>query len=369
MYTLLMISLLGLTAPTGAEVVKTLKADDASYTFTRGVNISHWLSQNYGELTYAAPWFGKEDVVWIADQGFDHIRVPVDYRFWLNDDGSLNEEAIVPFDEASQWAHEQGLGVILDMHYLPGANFSGSIKNSLFTDDETADKAAAFWDKVAARYADEGPWLRFELLNEPVAEHNAQLNPLQAKLLEAVRKTNPTRVVYLTSNRWGSFRTVYDLDLPDDRNIALTLHFYEPFPFTHQSTSWTELKPPMEQVDFPGTVPDLSGYLPASHGWMRYSEGYIDAANSIDPRFEELALWHRENAPGLEIHIGEFGVFQTATPESIRNYCAAVVEASERHGFAWAVWDYRGGFAVRQSDGSPSAAMEGLALGVGMGPE
>ena len=55
-------------------------ATGRTYTFKKGVNISHWLSQNGPEQPYAAAWFDEEDVAWIAAQGFDHIRYPVDGR-------------------------------------------------------------------------------------------------------------------------------------------------------------------------------------------------------------------------------------------------------------------------------------------------
>ncbi|WOO41617.1 glycoside hydrolase family 5 protein [Rubellicoccus peritrichatus] len=333
------------------------------YTFQRGVNISHWLSQNHGDRTYAADWFTEEDVQWIANQGFDHIRIPIDPKYWMDGSGGLNEEAIVPFDQASEWAKQHGLGVILDMHYLPGANFHTK-ENSLFTDPELLEEVADFWSLIAERYASAGPWLRFELLNEPVAEENKQLNPVMARLLDAIRESNPTRVVYLTSNKWSSFNTIWDLRLPDDPNIALTLHFYEPFPFTHQRTEWTDLKPSMPQVDFPGIVPDLKDLLPAGHSWLSLTGQHINAENSVDPKFEELAKWAKKNAPNLEIHIGEFGAYNTATPESIQNYYAAVVEASERHGFGWAMWDYQGGFAIRGSNNLPTTAMKGIEEGI-----
>ena len=62
----------------------------AKFSFQRGVNVSHWLSQNFDERPYAATWFTEEDVAWIAQQGFDHIRIPVDGRLWRNADGSLD---------------------------------------------------------------------------------------------------------------------------------------------------------------------------------------------------------------------------------------------------------------------------------------
>jgi endoglucanase len=344
---------------TGCAGNKSSASDVSSYTFKRGVNISHWLSQNYGERTYAAPWFTQADVAWIADQGFDHIRVPIDSKHWMTSEGALIESAIEPFDRACEWAQAHNLGVILDVHYLPGASFS-TVENELFTNEALIVVAENFWAQLAERYADAGSWLRFELINEPVAERNAQLNPLLARLLAAVRATNPTRVVYFTSNKWGQFNTVTDLELPDDPNVALTVHFYKPFPFTHQRAAWTDFKPPMPQVDFPGIVPDITNLVPKGHPWALLSGTTINTEISVDPEFEKLAKWAKENAPDLEIHIGEFGVYEAASPQSIQNYVGAVVAASERHGFGWAIWDYCGGFAIRDSKGQPTAAMRGI---------
>ena len=337
----------------------------AGQTFKRGVNISHWLAQNRDDRPYGAAWFSEEDVKWIADAGFDHLRIPVDARLWMREDGSLNESVLEPFDKACAWAQRHTLGVILDMHTLPGANFSSKGRDStLFTDNSLMKQAVRFWGEVAAHYASAGPWLRFELINEPVAEKNAQLNRAQVRLLAAIRKTNPKRVVYLTSNQWSKIRTLPDLELPDDPNIALTVHFYDPFPFTHQRTDWTEYKPSMPQVDFPGVIPDLSELLPPGHSRLELSNQPISAERSVDPEFKILADWAKKNAPDLEVHIGEFGAYSSATSKSIHNYYAAVVTAAERHGFGWCAWDYQGGFAVRAPDGSATAAMHGIEEGI-----
>src|SRR5512146_1246280 len=97
-----------------------------------------------------------------------------------------------------------------------------------------------------------GPELRFELLNEPSAKENQQLNPFNTRMLSAIRESNPTRVVYITSNRYGSFDTTRDLDVPDDPNVAITLHYYLPFVFTHQRASWARFPADMPAVPFPG---------------------------------------------------------------------------------------------------------------------
>ncbi len=341
-------------------LVAAAQSTAGDFTFQRGVNISHWLSQNIPARPYAADWFDEEDVAWIAAQGFDHIRYPIDGRQWLQADGSLDEAKIAPFDHALAWNRAHGLGAILDMHFLPGASFApGHQDVQVFTDVALQEKVADLWRRVAQRFAKAGPELRFELLNEPVAKENQQLNPFNRRMLAAIRESNPTRVVYITSNVYGSFNTTKDLEVPADPNVAVTLHYYLPFIFTHQRASWARMPADMPLVPFPGTVPDLQDILPKDHFAYGSSGKELTVAN-VDADFAKVAAWAREHAPGHEIHIGEFGVYQPADADSKRNYISAVVHAAGSHGFGWAVWDYQGGFAVRDQDGNPTPILEGL---------
>ncbi len=333
------------------------------FTFRRGVNISHWLSQNTRHLPYGAKWFTAKDLVWIARHGFDHIRLPVDGRLLVRPDGSLDEARLRPVDEAIGWARAAGIGVILDMHFLPGADFNSNKQdNRVFTDMALQAKVADFWRRLARRYADQGPWLRFEILNEPVAAENSQLNTFNAHMLAAIRESNPTRVVYLTSNRWSSFRTVDDVVLPDDPNIAFTFHYYEPMVFTHQRASWAGFSKAMPPVDFPGRVPELppSAFLPGHPrpAWIHPGQNLTVAA--IDADFDRVAAWAKQHAKGREIYLGEFGVYEAAPRASAERWIAAVRTAAESHGWSWAVWDYNDSFGVRGRDGKPTAIYRGL---------
>jgi endoglucanase len=212
---------------------------------------------------------------------------------------------------------------------------------------------------VAKRFAREGDYLRFEILNEPVAPENQMLNAFNRVMLAAIRESNPKRVVYLTSNRWSAFSSVTDVALPDDPHIALTLHFYEPMIFTHQRANWVQCPPDMPLVKFPGAVPDLSALFPNDHYLKHATPANLTVAQ-IDEAFAKVAAWAKANAPHTEIHIGEFGVYAPADAASKRAYCAAVVHAAESRGWGWAVWDYQGGFAVRDQEGKPTPILEGL---------
>lgn len=353
---------LGLAAATVGAAAEGGSAASGAFTFKRGVNISHWLSQNFGARTYAAPWFGEADVAWIAAQGFDHVRLAVDVRSCLTRDGTLDDAKLKPVRDAIGWAKARRLGVVFDAHFLPGADFNsvGGDKR-VYTDPQLMETVAGVWRELARRFKDEGAWLRFEILNEPVADENRQLNPFLHQMLAAIRETNPTRVVYYTSNRWGSFHTVRDLELPDDPNVALTLHTYEPMPFTHQRASWAGFKETMPPVAFPGVVPDLTGHtLPHYKDGAKAGEKLT--IEQVKANFAEVDAWLKRQARSLEVYVGEFGVYRAADEDSQRRYISTIVTECETRGWSWAVWDYKGSFAVRHPDGSGTAILEGLLL-------
>jgi endoglucanase len=343
----------GLASPARAQ-------GEPTYSFKRGVNISHWLSQNGGKMSYGAPWFGEPDVEWISEQGFDHIRLPVDFRLCVGRDGSLNEARLKPIFDAIRWSSQRGLGIVLDAHFLPGADFNSVGGDSrAYTDPALQDTAAQSWRVMARRFASEGSYLRFEILNEPVAAENQQLNPFMAHMLAAIRESNPTRIVYVTSNKWSSFHTVGDVVLPNDPNIALTIHFYEPLIFTHQRASWVGLKNTLPPVTFPGTVPDLTGYtLPSYHSKFKAGEPITVA--QVDDTFAGVSAWLADHAPKIEVYVGEFGVYEPADAASKRRWIATVRTDAEKRGWGWAVWDYNDSFGVRRRDGSGTPVLEGL---------
>ena len=343
-----------------------LLASERPFTFMKGVNISHWLSQNGSTHAYGDPaWFNETDVAWIAAQGFDHIRLAVDVRLCLTPAGTLDEAKLKPVTDTINWSKVRGLGLVLDAHFLPGADFNsvGGDKR-VFTDPVLMEKVAGVWRDLAKRYAGEGDWLRFEILNEPVAEQNKQVNPFMHRMLAAIRESNPTRLVYVSGNRWSQFAAVPDVELPADRNIALTVHNYEPLVFTHQKAPWVGVDDKMDAVKFPGVVPDMTGHVKADrHSFGKAGDPLTVAQVQAD--FAKLAAWVQQHRPGLEIYLGEFGVYQVVDADSKRNWIYTLRHESEKRGWGWAVWDYKGGFAVRGRDGNGTPILDGLFKGPG----
>lgn len=309
-------------------------------TFRRGVNIAHWLSHNVPDsYEYAAPWFGEEDVAWIASQGFDHLRMRVASDQWINSNGDIDEAKIAPFDDVLRWAREHRLGVVLTMFSFPGYHSEPAGAEQApwpyRTDEETFADAEYAWWQVARRYAGEGAGLRFEILHRPDAPDAAEIVRFHRAMLGAIRATNPQRLVYLAGHDMQR-ESLADLPLAEfgDPNLALAFEFFEPLAFTFQ---FDESKPLRE---FPG-------------------EGDFALAE-LDRKIDAVGKWSKANAAGREIYVAAFGVYARAGDISARAFLAGARTAFERNGLAWAVYDYQSGCAVRGDDGKPTRNLEAL---------
>jgi hypothetical protein len=340
------------------------KRDGAKYSFKRGLNINHWLGDNldpklYANSLYGEPWFDAEDVGWIAAQGFDHLRIRVGGHYWIDKNGDLDSARLRHFDDALRWAKTNRLGVVLTMVSLPG--FKAHIRggeaptdvSSPFTDEATRGDAAYLWWLVARRYADTGEQLRFEVLNGPDATDTEQMRSFNREMLAAIRRTNPTRMVYLTT-RDMSIDSVADVELPDPYT-AFAVQFWEPELFTFQ------INERIPRLTFPGRVPELKDLLDAGDPALQYANTEMDVA-TLDARIAAFAARIGGLSKSHEIYIADWGVLQSADDDSAGRYIAAARAAFERHGLSWAIYDYHSGCAVRGAGGKATRILRALAL-------
>lgn len=340
--------------PSNKKVIKSM------ISFKRGISIGHWLAKFDDTIGYGGDWFGEQDIRWIAQQGFDHIRYPVDGRLWLKNDGSLDEAKIAIFEHALQLTKANGMAVVLDMHFLPAGSYDKNEQAPrLFTDSVERKKAADFLTKVSQRFIGEGAALRIELINEPMAPSNQHLNQLNSELIAAVRSLDKNRVLYITSNLSSTFETLADVHIPQDPNVALLLHYDEPSVFTHQRTSWKNYPDQMPAIHFPGQVPDLSPYLAKDHYAYKTSNTELTEKAIFDD-FAKAQSWIQQHAPGKEIYLGAFGVYQKAPEESRRQYLKTVRSAAEKYSWGWCVWDYKSSFGMRLENNTSTDALKGL---------
>lgn len=279
-------------------------------------------------------WMTRKDVyTGLVAKGFDHVRLPVDFRDYSSYNSStgvatLKEETTttgywwnkteVPgfstFDTVINNAIDAGLYIVLDFHgwfYIDP------------TDAASTNQFVALWKAVAERYKDYPNKLVFELANEPKdnSHYTAVCNMQKAAIAE-IRKTNPTRLILFdpgdASQPWVLTRSANhsEVSLPSgDNNIAVVAHCYNPGYFTHQGESWSS-----------GSSTTNVPFSAAYRGTLNWD-------------LDQCRLYME--GTGNKLVINEFNVSQKlADLGDITEYLSIVTRFCEANRIPWAPWIY-----------------------------
>ena len=320
-------------------------AYQAARLFRRGANLGNYLEappgQNWG-VTVSAGEFAI-----MHAEGFDHVRVPVGWQHYAGPapDFALSPEIFGRVDFVVTNALKNHLAVMINIHHF----------DELDTNPAAAtDEFLKIWEQIALHYRAFPARLAFELDNEPHAKATtAVINPIYARAIAEIRRTNPHRTIFVEPGNWGGIEELKDLVLPPDDNVIVSVHCYEPFYFTHQGATWAGADTKVTGIRFPGPpatplVPDPSLKLnPWVTNWIaRYNTLPTDKNPSSPIAFAgkiKLArAWSDDY--GRPVHFGEFGCFTTADPVSRANFYAAFRRACEADNLGWAIWDWSAGF-------------------------
>ena len=167
----------------------------------RGTNISHWLSQSTARGIERKRYFTRNDMTRISDWGFDHVRIPVDEVQLWDETGKPDGEAFDLLDSAVDWAFEQNMKVVVDLHILRSHFFNQSSEPLLFSDTARAAEFANFWQQLSERLCRRPTdMLAYELMNEPVATNSDDWNRVAMLAHGTIRKREPDRTIVLGSN-------------------------------------------------------------------------------------------------------------------------------------------------------------------------
>ncbi len=264
---------------------------------------------------YRADYFGR-----IAELGFQHVRIPIRWdtpeRAQRDAPYTIDPAFLARIKMVVDDAHRQGLYAIINMHH----------HEEIFEDPaQVKPRFLAQWEQIAGYFKEYDEKLLFEVLNEPHGKLTPELwNGYFAEALAVIRKTNPTRAVLLDAPMYGSLAGLAHLKVPDDPNIIVSPHYYLPFRFTHQGAGWVGAK----SEDWVGT------------GWY----GLDFERQQIAQDFAPAIRFSKENkAP---IHVGEFGAYSKADPESRRRWTAFLARWFEQQGFSWAYWEFSASFGI-----------------------
>lgn len=289
------------------------QATPAPFPMRRGVNLGNALeAPNEGDWGYR---IDGAHLIAIKEAGFDGIRLPVRWDNHINTDGRIDPVFLYRVHEVASWAIDLDLYVQLDVHHYDALIAEPARERARFL---------ALWRQLAEDFAGAPPSLLFELLNEPNGAqwNGARLGDLQGETIEIVRQTNAERLIVLGPGNWQNIDALRDWRPPEGRNIAVSVHYYEPHTFTHQNAEWMGSDAP------------------------RFGRDWGTSADRVAVREHILraAAWGARL--GYAMQLGEFGANRAVPIQQRAAWTRSVREACDASGIAWCVWDFAGAFPV-----------------------
>lgn len=283
----------------------------------RGINLGN-MFEAPSESAWGNP-FKEIYIGQIADLGFQHIRVPIRWdvaeRTQLTPPYTVNPQFLARIKSVVDLAIRKHLYVIINMHH----------HEEIFTNPTaTKPRFLSQWQQIATYFKDYDEHLLFEVMNEPHDQLTPTLwNTYFAEALMEIRKTNPTRKVLLGTASYGGVAGVRDLNPPNDPNLILSVHYYDPFNFTHQGADWAG---------------NMDKYLGTK--W----EDLVWERNQVMSDFSYAIQWAKQK--NMPLHVGEFGSYELADMDSRARWTTFIARWLESQGVSWAYWEYSAGFGI-----------------------
>jgi hypothetical protein len=182
--------------------------------------------------------FREEDFRLISKLGFNFVRLPMDYRFWIKDDDweKFDEKGLVEIDQAVAWGEKYGIHVCINFHRAPGYTVANPPeRTNLWTDAEPQRVCAKHWAMFARRYRGiPSARLSFNLMNEPGKVDPKAYVAVVRKLAEAIRAEDRDRLIIADGLEWGQMPVPALAEI----HIAEATRGYAPAEISHYRASW-----------------------------------------------------------------------------------------------------------------------------------
>jgi endoglucanase len=294
----------------------------------------------------------EDDLAWMADWGFDFVRLPMAYPRWIDFDRSrairpedmvkIKESTLEEVDGLVAMAHKRGLHVSLNLHRAPGYCVNAGFEEpfDLWKDAAALDAFCFHWGLWAKRYKDMRPsQISFDLVNEPsmredMNDQHSKRGPVPGNVyrrvaeaaVKTIRAANPNHLVIADGNDVGNSVIPELVDL----KIAQSCRGYNPGIISHYKAPWA-----YKDVDsLPVPV------YPGKTGQQTWDRARLEAY---------YAPWIDLAKKGVGVHCGECGCWKM-TPHSVfLAWFGDVLDILTQSGIGYALWNFRGDFGILDS--------------------
>jgi hypothetical protein len=256
----------------------------ATPTFKRGATLVEFFefpkttgdgaAKAYAEEAYPHPLAALSlfDFDALRRAGFDHMRVPLDVGPLMAGDARQQQEILDDLVAVISAINRHGLAVQVSLfppslHHELAQNWLDALDGPKFAAYvATASRVARALSKLPAGA------VALEPMNEPQTKcrvwFGTDWTAFQDAMIGDIRRAAPDLPLFLTGGCWSDIEgvTLLNTDLLRDRRNFVSVHFYRPFLFTHQTSWFTE--PDLAGtigVPYPAAAGDLQETLALTH--------------------------------------------------------------------------------------------------------
>jgi endoglucanase len=328
-------------------------------TSTSKNKLPKWKGFNISDFFQPDPYYvggstSEEFFKWIADWGFDFIRLPVAYPCYLDiaahqkyitaeDVYKIDENKVSQIEKTVYLAQKYNLHVSLCLHRAPGYCVSTGYNEPyhLWTDQQAQDAFCHHWSFWAKRFKNMSfKNISFDLVNEPCYRTNvndtssttsavpgATYRKVAQAAATVIRNENQNYYIIADGNNGGS-DVVPELA---DLNIAQSCRGYQPFEISHYKAPWVYPDPAYQPTPlWPGTV-----------GGRYFSRAMLE---------EYYKPWINLVKQGIGVHCGECGCWKETPHDVFLAWFGDVLDILTSNGIGFALWELKGDFGILNSN-------------------
>ncbi len=274
------------------------------------------------ETAWGNPKTTKELIDAVKAKGFNTVRVPTTWFQHLLDDGTIDPEWMARVHEVVDYAIDNGMYVILNLHHENWVN-----RADLGTAyDDMHGKLINLWTQINASFGDYDQHLIFECMNEPRAlgtKHEwwgpeqsevDTINKLNADFVNLIRSSDSpyakTRLLMIPGYCAGSDVSMISLiEVPkDDNYVAVSIHAYVPYNFTMNPATALE-----DRMEFAPWSSELAAIL----------DGFRSTFLDKD----------------IPVVVGEFGTSNYQNTQARMDWATQYISTAKKYGFPCVLWD------------------------------
>lgn len=318
-----------------------------------------WKGFNIPDFFQPDPWYvggntPEEFFKWVADWGFDFIRIPIAYPSYLNmtpyqkyitadDVYRIDENKVNQIEKTIYLAQKYNLHVSLNLHRAPGFCISTGYHEPfhLWNEKNAQDAFCYHWSFWAKRFKNISyKKISYDLVNEPAyrPDINDSSSPTSAvpgaiyrtvaqAASAVIRNENPASYIIADGNNGGADAVPELADL----GIGQSCRGYYPYEISHYKAPWVYPDPAYQPMPlWPGNI-----------GGRYYSRAVME---------EYYKPWLNLVKQGVGVHCGECGCWKETPHDVFLTWFGDVLDILTTNGIGFALWELKGDFGILNSN-------------------